>query len=150
MPAAFGVRDGSCRLGTGLRTGTTVVGALGTRETTLWPSKRSVIGIEESVLLLETEPRDLSLCLFHDLCSMMAVVCPVGSAVVVVAFCEDEDVVTSAEGILEDGGGAEVNVRVVTWRLVGRRAIKVPDAEVSDIRYSFRHGLWKIMRLELF
>lgn len=119
---------------------TAVVGALGTRETALWPSEWSVIGVEESVLLLETEPRDLVLCLLHDLCGMVTVVGPVGGTVVVVALCEDENVVTTTEGILEDGGGTKVDVRIVTWGLVGRRTVKVPNAEVSNILDVFRHG----------
>ena len=64
---------------------------------------------------------------------MVAVVGPVGGAVVVVALGEDEDVVAAAEGILEDGGGAEVDIGVVARSLVGGGTVEVPDTEGTDI-----------------
>ena len=63
----------------------------------------------------------------------MTVVGAVGGAVVVVALGEDEDVVAAAEGILEDGGGAEVDIGVVARSLVGGGTVEVPDAEGTDI-----------------
>ena len=85
-----------------------------TRETALWPAIGSAIGVEESVLLLEAEPGDRVLGLLHDLGGMVAVVGPVGGAVVVVRLAEDKDVVATTEGVLEDGSRAEVDIRVFT------------------------------------
>lgn len=112
---------------------TTVVGALRTGETTLWPLVWLVIGIKESVLLLETEPGfDLG-ALVKDLLGMVAVVGLVGGTIVVVGLCEDEDVVSTAEGVPKDGSWTKVDVRVVAGGLVGGGAIKVPNSEVREI-----------------
>jgi hypothetical protein len=78
----------------------------------------------------------------------MTIVCPIRGPVVVVAFCEDEDVITAAEGILEDGSWAQVNVGVMARSLVGGGTIKVPDSEFTDIRDLLAHGLldpWSIL-----
>lgn len=48
----------------------------------------------------------------------MAEVGPVGGTVVVVGLCEDENVVTTTEGVLEDGGWTEVDIGVMTRSLV--------------------------------
>jgi hypothetical protein len=120
---------------------TTVIGTLGSREPTLWPADRSgTIGFEEGVLLLETEPRFDVLCEIHYLGSVVAVVCPVGSTVVVVCLCKDKDVVTTTEGVLEDRRRTEVDVGVVARSLVGGGAIKVPDAELTDVGNLFGDG----------
>jgi len=91
-------------------TNTAVLRALWSWETTLGPSEGLVIGIKETVLLLETEPRLMLFGLVHDLLGMVAVVGPVGGAVVVIAFSENEDVVAASERILEDGSRAEVYI----------------------------------------
>lgn len=70
-------------------TSTAVIGALGSRETAFGPPIGRTVSVEEGVLLLETEPGDLLLCLLHDLGSMVTVVGPVGGAVIVVGLCED-------------------------------------------------------------
>ena len=72
---------------------------------------------------------------------MVAVVCPVGSAVVVVCLCKDKDVVTTTEGVLEDRRRTEVNVGVIAGSLVGRGAVKVPDAQLTDVGNLFGDGL---------
>lgn len=74
---------------------------------------------------------------------MVAVVGPVGGAVVVVGLGEDQDVGSTAEGVLEDGGGPEVDVRVVTGSLVGGGTVKVPDAELADVGDGLAEGLQK-------
>lgn len=116
---------------------------MGTRETTLWPTERSVsVGIEEGVFLLETEPRYGVLCELHDLGSVVTIVCPVGSTVAVVGLCKDKDVFTATEGVLEDRSRTEVDIGVVARRLIGGGAIKVPDAELADVGHLFGDGLW--------
>ena len=55
-------------------------------------------------------------------------------AVVVVRLGHDEDVVAAAERVLEDGGGAKVDIRVVPMCLVGGRAIEIPLAQLADVR----------------
>ena len=117
------------------RTSSAVVGALRSRETALWPAIGSTIDVEESVLLLKTEPGLLVLGEVHDLLSMVAVVGPVRGAIVVVALCEDEDVVTTTEGVLEDGSGAEVDVGVTTGGLVGGGTVEVPNTEGTNVRH---------------
>lgn len=64
---------------------------------------------------------------------MVTVVGLVGGTIVVVALSKDKDVLSATEGILEDGSGTEVDIRVVTGSLVGGRTIKVPDTEVTDV-----------------
>jgi len=66
----------------------------------------------------------------------------VGSAVVVVAFGEDEDVVATTERVLEDGGRLQVNVGVATRSLVGGRAVEVPNAQLTDVGDFLVNGLY--------
>ena len=124
-----------------MRTSTAVVGTLRSGESTFGPSVRRAIGVEEGVLLLETEPGDLLLCLFHDLGGMVAVVGPVRGTVVVVGLGEDEDVVTATEGILEDRSGTEVDIGIISGSLVGGGAIEVPDTELADVGDLLGDGL---------
>ena len=115
------------------RTGTAVVRTLGTRETTLWPTVRGTVRIEQGVLLLKTEPGFLFLGLVHNLGGMVTMVSLVGGAVVVVALGENDDVVTSTEGVLEDGSRPQVDVGVSTRGLVGRRTVEIPDTQLADV-----------------
>ena len=87
-------------------TDTTVVRALRSGESHLGPSEDLAIGVEERVLLLETEPRLVLLGGVHNLLGVRSVVRLVDSAVVVVALAKDEDVVTTTEGVLEHGDGS--------------------------------------------
>ena len=48
----------------------------------------------------------------------MTVVSLVGCAVIVVSLGEDENVVATTEGVLEDGSWSEVDVGVMTGSLV--------------------------------
>lgn len=119
---------------------TAIVWALRTRETALWPLVWFVIGIEESVLLLKTEPwLDLKN-LVHDLLGVVAVVGLVGGSVVVVGLGKDEDVVATTERILEDGGGAKVDVRVAAGCLVCRGAVEIPNTEITNVLDGLRDG----------
>ena len=101
-----------------LHTNTTIVGTLGTWEASLGPTEWLVIRIKESILLLETEPGLVFLDGVHYLLGVVAVVSPVGGTVVVVGLGEDEDVVTTTEGIPEDGGWAKVDIGIVARCLV--------------------------------
>jgi hypothetical protein len=102
----------------GLRTDTTIVGTLGTREASLGPTEWLVIRVKEGVLLLEAEPGFMLLDGVHHLLGMMTVVSPVGSTVVVVALGEDEDVVATTEGIPEDGSWPKVDIGIVARCLI--------------------------------
>jgi len=113
--------------------GTTVIGALRTREPTLGPGIGLAIDVKQSVLLFKTKPRLLVFSFVHDLLGMMTEVRPVGSAVAVVGLCEDKDVVTAAEGIFEDGCRTKVDIGVIPRGLVGGRTIKVPNAQLANI-----------------
>jgi len=99
-------------------TDTAIIWTLRTGETAFRPAIGRAIGVEQSVLLLESEPRFRVLGVFHDLFGMMTEVGAVGCAVVVVGLGKDEDVVTTTEGIFEDCGGAKLDVGVVTGSLV--------------------------------
>jgi len=132
-----GVRSGKCA-----RTSTAVVGSLWTRETTLGPTVRVTVDVEQGVLLFKTEPGLGILGKVHDLGSMMTIVGLVGSAVVVVAFGEDDDVVATTEGVLEDGARLQVDVGVATRSLVGGRAVEVPNAQLTDVGDFLVNGLY--------
>ena len=82
-------------------TDTAVVRTLGTWETALWPTVGSTLVVEQSVLLLDTEPRDVLLDGVHCLFARVSVVCLYGDTLGVVALGEDEDIaaiVYSANG----------------------------------------------------
>lgn len=124
------------------RTSTAVVRTLRAGETTLGPTEGSAVNVEEGVLLLDTEPGDDVLREVHGLLGVVTVVGHVGGAVVVVALCEDEDVVALAEGVLEDGSGAEVDVGIVAGGLVRGGTVEVPDAKLADVGHLLLDGLW--------
>ena len=72
----------------------------------------------------------------------MAVVGLVRSTVVVVTLGEDEDVVTTTEGVLEDGSGPQVDVGVATRSLIGGRAVEIPDSQLANVGHFFINGLY--------
>lgn len=84
-------------------TDTTVVRTLRTGEAVLGPAKDLTIGVKESVLLLETEPRFSVLGGVHHLLAVSSVVGLVRGTVVVVTFTENENVGATSEGVLKDG-----------------------------------------------
>ena len=57
----------------------------------------------------------------------------VRSAIVVVALRENQDVVTTTEGVFEDGGGAEVDIRIVSGSLIGGGTIEIPDTKRANV-----------------
>ena len=100
-----------------------------------WPSVWTVRHVEESVLLLETEPWLLGLMSLHELGSLIAVVELVWSSVRIPALAENENVWVTTEWIWEDRNRAKVEIRRLSWSLSGRGTVKVP--------------LWKILELHL-
>ena len=124
-----------------MRTSAAVVGTLGTGETALGPAVWSAISVFQHVLLLEAEPGLQVLSEFHDLGGMVAVVGFVGSAVVVVALGEDEDVIAATEGILEDGSRPQIDIGVATGSLVGGRTVEVPNTQLTDVGNFVVNGL---------
>jgi hypothetical protein len=96
---------------------TTVVRSLGAGEAALGPAVGAVVHVEEGILLLEAEPRLLLLVGLGQLVALIAVVVGVGGAVGVPALADDEDVGGQAEGVWEDGDGAQVDVGVVAGGL---------------------------------
>lgn len=112
---------------------TAVVRALGSRETAVGPAKRTVIEVEEGVLLLKTEPRLVVGISLHHLVAVMAEVVLVGSAIRVPALGQDNDVGRSTEGIGVDGTRTEINIRVVARGLAGGGAVKVPDGKIFGL-----------------
>jgi hypothetical protein len=56
----------------------------------------------------------------------MTEICLVGSAVAIVGTSENDNVVTTAEGILIVCDWVKINIRIVAGGLVGGRTIEVP------------------------
>ena len=71
----------------------------------------------------------------------MAVVGFVGSAVVVVALGEDEDVIAATERIFEDGDRSQIDIGVATRSLVGGRAVEVPNTQLTNVGNFVVNGL---------
>jgi hypothetical protein len=128
-------------VGSELRTDTAIIRALRTGETALWPLIWLIIGIKEGILLLETEPWLDIENLVHDLFGVVTIVGPVWGSIVIIGLGKDEDVVSTTERILENGGRAKVDVRVFAGGLVGRRAVKVPNAEITNVLDGLCNGL---------
>ena len=68
-------------------------------------------------------------------------VCLVWCTIIVVGLSHHKDVVTTSEGVLEDGSRAEVDIRVVTLSLVGRGSVEVPLAELANVGDLLANGL---------
>ena len=98
---------------------TTVVGALGTRESVLRPAKRMTVVVEEGVLLLNAEPRSFTLGSLHCFIAGFALVHLCRFVVVVVDLAENQFVLALPEGISEKGDRVEVHIRVVAFALSG-------------------------------
>ena len=95
-------------------TDTAVVWPLGSGEAVCGPAIRPVVEVEKGVLLFETEPRNVIGVGLHELGALMSVVELVGGAIGVPALSEDEDVGGTAERIIEDSHGLQVDIRVLT------------------------------------
>lgn len=122
-------------------TDTTVVRTLGTGETTTGPAVRPAISAEEGVLLLKAEPELLLGVGLHQAGGIVAVVELVGASIGIPGLAENEDVVTLAEGVGEDGDGAKVDIGVVTGGLAGGGTVEVPLGELLNRRNGLGEGL---------
>lgn len=120
---------------------TAVVGTLWAGEAALGPAEWVTVRGEEGIFLLETKPGNQIFGLIHDLVRGMAEIGLVRGAIAVIGLCQDKNVVTASEGVLEDGSGTKVDIGVGARGLVGGRAIEVPDAELFDACDLLRHGL---------
>jgi len=109
---------------------TTVILALGSRETTGGPAIRSVVRAEEGILLFQAKPRLVVGVGVHDLHAIVTEVVFVGSAIGIPALSKNNNVGRAAEGIGVDCAGTEVDIGVVTRGLVGGRTIKVPHGKI--------------------
>lgn len=107
-----------------------VVRALRTRETVLRPAKRSTVEVQESVLLLDTEPRLLILDGLHRLVRPVPLVRFRWRLVAVVRVAEHELVVAATEGIVVNRHRIEEYVTVGTVGLVRRAAVVSPRRQV--------------------
>ena len=96
---------------------TAVVWSLGTWETALRPTIRSSKGVEEGIFLLEAEPRLMRGVLLHQFSAFGTIVEFVGCSVRVVAFGEDEDVVTTSEWVRVHSDGLEIDIGIVSGGL---------------------------------
>lgn len=110
-----------------------VGGNVRSRVTTIGPAEGAAVEVEESVLLLETEPGLVVGIGLHHLVALMAVVVLVGGAIGIPALSQDDDVGGAAEGVGEDSTRAKVDVGVLARSLVGRGAVEVPDGEVFGL-----------------
>jgi len=119
----------------------TIVGALWTGETTLWPAVGPAGCVKEGVFLLETEPRDLVLVGLHVSVALMAVIVLVGSSVWVPGLAENKNVWEFADRIWEDGYWAQVDIGVVSGSLAGGGTVKVPFWKVFWTLWLFKESL---------
>lgn len=128
---------------------TTVVRTLGSWETVLGPSVRPAAVIEESVLLLETEPETFVLVLLHENGGGVAEVVLVRLSVAHPGLAHDEDVGPTTEGVVVDGDRAKVDIGVVARGLAGRGAVEVPLGEVLDLDVEIGNKLARLILLGL-
>ena len=63
----------------------------------------------------------------------MTVVRPIRSAIAIVAGSEDEDIVTTTEGVFVKGNGMKRNIGVMARSLVGGGAVEVPVGELAHV-----------------
>lgn len=96
---------------------TTVVWALRTGIATNWPAIGLVESVKEGVLLLEAEPRLVSLVGLHELGTLVAVVELVWGSIGIPALGNYQDVGSTTERVGEDGNRSEVDIRVIAWSL---------------------------------
>lgn len=134
-------------------TNTTVVGTLGTGETTTGPAVGPAISAEKSVLLLEAEPELLLGVGLHQTGGVVTEVELVGAAIGIPGLAENKDVVTLAEGIGEDRDGADVDIGVVSGGLAGGGTVEVPFGELVNggdgLRESLRKASWLAHDLQI-
>ena len=126
-------------------TDTAVVGTLRSREPVLGPAVRPAGRVEESVLLLETEPELVLLVLLHEKRGGMTEVELVRLAIAHPRLAHDKDVGPAAERVVVDGDGAEVDVGVVTRSLASRRAVKVPFWEILNLDLGVDDSLARVV-----
>jgi hypothetical protein len=86
----------------------------------------------------------------HQLGSLVTVVELVGAPIRIPGLAQDEDVVPLAEGIREDGDGANVDIGVVAGRLAGGGTVEVPLGELIDGLDRLEEGLSPSSQLGLF
>eukprot|EP00732_Lithocolla_globosa_P005248 Lithocolla_globosa_v1_NODE_5313_length_1262_cov_1066.448219.p1 type:complete len:374 gc:universal NODE_5313_length_1262_cov_1066.448219:1155-34(-) len=110
-------------------TNTTVVRTLRTGETILGPTKRTSIGGKHGVFLLNSGPNLGGLVFLKDGDNLVAVVGNVRSTVMVKAFSQDQNVVSLAERITENGNRLHQNIGIFAFGLFGGRTIKIPDGQ---------------------
>jgi hypothetical protein len=109
-----------------VRTSCAIVGALGGGETSLGPPERGVVESEEGVLLLNSEPGLEVLGLLQDGVGGSTGVGRERSAIGLVCITYNKDVVSSAEGVLEDGACLDDHFGIVSWGLTSAGTIIVP------------------------
>ena len=97
-----------------------VVRPLRSRETVLWPAKRMLILIQESVFLFNAKPRLLIFTLLHDLIASFVMVGFSWLFVVLVGLAKNNFVVAKAEGIAVHGHWVQVHIRIVPLGLASR------------------------------
>ena len=108
---------------------TAVIWALGSGEAILGPAKGMQIVVEQSVLLLDAEPRLVLAGQLHGFQAGSAVVGLARFLVVLVGVAENESVVAQVKGIPVDSHRIEVDVRVAALGLVSRAAVIVPNRQ---------------------
>jgi hypothetical protein len=77
----------------------------------------------------------------HQAGGIVTVVELVGASIGIPGLAENEDVVTLAEGVGEDGDGAEVDIGVVTGGLASGGTVEVPLGELLNGGNGLGEGL---------
>merc|ERR550517_2422075 len=118
-----------------------VVGTLRPGEPVLGPAEWVLVLVQQSVLLLDTEPWVVVLGLLHHLLTGLPLVGVSWQLVVLVRLAQHQDVVAPPEGVRVDLDWVQVGVRVGALSLVGRAPVIVPDGQIVNTIRSRVQGL---------
>ncbi len=108
---------------------TAIVRSLGSGEAVLRPAKWVHIVVEQSILLLDAEPRLLVGGQLHRFQTRVAVVRFGWFLVVLVRVAKDESVVSQVERVPIDGHWIQIDVRVAAFCLISRATIVIPNGQ---------------------
>ncbi len=118
-----------------------LVWPLGAREAVLGPSIGMLVLAEDGVFLLEAEPELVLGVLLHQPRGIVTEVEGVGLSVRIPRLAHDEDVGLEADGVGEDGDGADVDVRVLAGGLAGGGAVEIPFWKIVNAGWHALEGL---------
>jgi len=108
-----------------------VIGSLGGRESVAGPAQMVSLAIKERVFLLKSEHgASIVANLVENLDGRGSGVGGQRSSIRSGSVAHDEDVVSTAERITEDGTRSDEDLRIVAWCLTGAATVIIPDREI--------------------